>query len=150
MAKPVKRIERNLFDEIDLKIMLIGEQIKNHQRSIEKAMKMAGLQGPAGLSGIDYSREPTTSSVHLSFDEVLHMIQLDQERIEKLKAERTELRRSKKRIEKIYKSLAGAESQAYYLRVICKMTQEAAADEMGFSVRHFQRIEAGMRDQGLI
>jgi len=150
MAKPVKKIERNLFDEIDLKIMLIGEQIKNHQRSIEKAMKMAGLNGPAGISGIDYSREQTTSNVHLSFDEVLHMIQLDQERIEKLKTERKELRRSKKRIEKIYKSLAGAESQVYYLRIICKMTQEAAADEMGFSVRHFQRIEAGMRDQGLI
>ena len=78
MAKPIKKTERNLFDEIDLKIMLIGEQIKNHQRSIEKAMKMAGLNGPAGISGIDYSRE-STKGVHLSFDEVLHMIQLDQE-----------------------------------------------------------------------
>lgn len=149
MAKPIKKTERNLFDEIDLKIMLIGEQIKNHQRSIEKAKKMAGLNGPAGISGIDYSRE-TAKGVHLSFDEALHMIQLDQERIEKLKKERTELRRSKKRTEKIYKSLAGADSEVYYLRIICKMTQEAAADEIGFSVRHIQRIEAGMRDQGLI
>lgn len=149
MAKPIKKTERNLFGEIDLKIMLIGEQIKNHQRSIEKAMKMAGLNGPSGVSSIDYAREPA-KSVHLSFDEVLHMIRLDQERIEKLKKERTELRRSKKRIEKIYKSLAGAESEVYYLRIICKMTQEAAADEIGFSVRHLQRIEAGMREQGLI
>jgi len=43
MAKPIKKIERNLFDEIDLKIMLIGEQIKNHQRSIEKAMKILSV-----------------------------------------------------------------------------------------------------------
>ena len=149
MAKPIKKTERNLFDEIDLKIMLIGEQIKNHQRSIEKAMKMAGLNGPAGISGIDYSRE-STKGVHLSFDEVLHMIQLDQERIGKLKKERSELRKSKKRIEKIYQSLTGAEAQVYYWRVIRKLTQEAAADEIGFYVRHFQRIEAGMRDQGLI
>lgn len=112
-------------------------------------MKMAGLNGPAGISGIDYSRE-SAKGVHLSFDEVLHMIQLDQERIGKLKKERSELRKSKKRIEKIYQSLTGAEAQVYYWRVIRKLTQEAAADEIGFSVRHFQRIEAGMRDQGLI
>ncbi|MCI8993154.1 MAG: hypothetical protein HFG80_10630 [Eubacterium sp.] len=149
MAKPVKKTERNLFDEIDLKIMLIGEQIKNHQQSIEKAMKMGGLNGPSGISGIDYSREPT-KSVHLSFDEVLPMIQLDYERIKKLKKERTELKKSKKRIEKIYKSLDGVESKVYYLRIICKMTQEAAADEMGFSCRHFQRIEYGMRERGLL
>jgi len=31
-----------------------------------------------------------------------------------------------------------------------KMTQEAAADEAGFSRRHFQRIESAMRDEGLI
>ena len=43
MEKPFKfNREKNLFDEIDLKIMLINEQIKNHQRSIEKAKKMSG------------------------------------------------------------------------------------------------------------
>ncbi len=149
MAKPGKSKERNLFDEIDLKIMLINEKIKNHQRSIEKAMRMAGLNGPAGVSGIDYSRE-RMSSVHISFAEVLNMIQLDRERIESLKRERAELHKSKKRIKKIYSSLGGAESQVYYLRIIRKKTQEDAAEEMGFSVRHFQRIEAGMRDQGLM
>ena len=44
----------------------------------------------------------------------------------------------------------GNEERVFYLRVIRKLTQEEAADEMGFSKRHFQRIEAGMRDQGLI
>lgn len=150
MAKPFKfNREKNLFDEIDLKIMLINEQIKNHQRSIEKAKKMSGWNGPAGVSGIDYSREPV-NSVHISFAEGLRMIQLDEERIVQLKKERAELRRSKKRIEKIYKSLAGQEAQIYYLRVIRKMTQEAAAEEIGFSRRHFQRVEADMRERGLI
>ena len=150
MPKQTKRTkERNVFDEIDLKIMLINEKIKNHQRSIEKAKKMSGWNGPAGVSGIDYSREPV-NSVHISFAEGLCMIQLNEERIVQLKKERAELRRSKKRIEKIYKSLAGQEAQIYYLRVIRKMTQEAAAEESGFSRRHFQRMEADMRERGLI
>ena len=150
MPKHTKRTrERNVFDEIDLKIMLINEKIKNHQRSIEKAKKMSGWNGPAGVSGIDYSREPV-NSVHISFAEGLRMIQLDEERIVQLKKERAELRRSKKRIEKIYKSLADQEAQIYYLRVIRKMTQEAAAEESGFSRRHFQRMEADMRERGLM
>lgn len=150
MPKQTKRTkERNVFTEIDLKIMLVNEQIKNHQRSIEKAKKMSGWNGPAGVSGIDYSREPV-NSVHISFAEGLRMIQLDEERIVQLKKERAELRRSKKRIEKIYESLAGQEAQIYYLRVIRKMTQEAAAEESGFSRRHFQRMEADMRERGLI
>ena len=45
MAKPGKKSkERDIFKEIELKIMLINEQIKNHQRSIEKAKKMSGWQ----------------------------------------------------------------------------------------------------------
>ena len=150
MAKPGKTSrERNIFTEIDLKIMLINEQIKNHQRSIEKAKKMSGWQGPAGVSGINYYREPG-NSIHISFAEGLRMIEHDTERIEKLKEERADLKKSKKRIKKIYESLIGNEERVYYLRVIRKMTQEEAADEMGFSKRHFQRIESDMREQGLI
>ena len=150
MAKPGKKSkERDIFKEIELKIILINEQIKNHQRSIEKAKKMSGWQGPAGVSGIDYSREPG-NSVHISFAEGLRMIEQDTERIRKLKEERADLKKSMKRIKKIYESLDGDEERVYYLRVIRKMTQEEAADEMGFSRRHFQRIEYGMRDQGLI
>lgn len=150
MAKPgIKSKERDIFNEIELKIMLINEQIRNHQRSIEKAKKMSGWAPPSGLNGVDYSREPG-NSVRISFAEGLRMIEQDTARINRLKMERSELRKSKKRIKRIYESLDGNEEQVYYLRVIRKMTQEEAADEMGFSKRHFQRIEAGMRDQGLI
>ena len=85
MAKPGKTSkERDIFNEIELKIMLINEQIKNHQRSIEKAKKMSGWQGPSGVNGIDYSREPG-NSVHISFAEGLRMIEQDTARINLLK-----------------------------------------------------------------
>ncbi len=151
MAKPGKKTtERNIFSEIDLKIMLINEQIKNHERSIKKAKKMSGWGGPSGVGGIDYSREPSASVHNISFAEGLRMIELDTERIRELKEERAELRRSKKRIEKIYESLSGLDSQIYYSRIIRKMTQAAAAAEIGISERQLQRVEAGMRDLGLI
>lgn len=150
MAKPGKKTtERNIFNEIELKIMLINERIKNHEKSIEKAKKMSGWQGPAGVGGIDYSREPV-AGVHFSFAEGLRMIELDETRIRELKAERAELRRSRKRMEKIYKSLSGLDSQVYCYRIIRKMTQAAAAVEIGISERQLQRIEAGMRDRGLL
>ena len=114
MAKPGKKSkERDIFKEIELKIMLINEQIKNHQRSIEKAKKMSGWQGPAGVSGIDYSREPG-NSVHISFAEGLRMIEQDTERIQRLKEERADLKKSMKRIKKIYESLDGDEERVYY------------------------------------
>lgn len=144
-----KSKERDIFKEIELKIMLINEQIKNHQRSIEKAKRMSGWKAPVGVNGIDYSREPG-NSVRISFAEGLRMIDQDTERIQRLKEERADLKKSMKRIKKIYASLDGEEEQVYYLRIIRKMTQEEAADEMGFSRRHFQRIEYGLRDQGLM
>lgn len=149
MADPVKKKkERNIFNEIDLDIMLINERIRNHRRSIEKVKKMSGWSGPGEVSGIDYSREPT-AGVHISFAEGIKMIELDERRIRELEEERRELRKSKKRIEKIYQNLTGYESQAYYCRIIRKMTQAEAAEEMAVSIRHLQRIESEMRERGL-
>lgn len=150
MAKPVKTVkERNLFDEIDLKIMLINEQIKNHRRSIEKAKRECGWNGPSTVGGVDYSKEQS-KGVHIAFIDGLRMIELDERRIRELEEERKDLRKSKKRIKRIYESLAGYESQVYYYRIILKMTQVSAADEMSISVRQFQRIESDMKEKGLI
>lgn len=55
-----------------------------------------------------------------------------------------------RRVKKIYAGLSGMEAQVYYCRVIQKKTQAAAADEIGLSVRQFQRIESDMKDKGLI
>lgn len=149
MAKPNNIEERNLFTDIDFKIMLINEQIKNHKKSIEKAKKQGGWNGPAGVNGIDYSREPS-QSVRISFIDSLRFIEHDEQKIKELKEERRELRRSRKRIEKIYRSLTGYEAQIFNYRVIHKITQEEAAEMMAISVRQFQRIERDMRDKGLI
>lgn len=142
--------EKNLFNEIDLKIMLKNEQIKNHRRSIEKAKKECGWYGPDGVSGIDYSRERTSKSVHISFQDGLRMINIDEQRIKELEDEKKELQRSKRKIRRIYNSLDGDEAKVYRYRVIEKMTQSAAAEKMPMSVRQFQRLESSMKERGLM
>lgn len=150
MAKPFKNVrKRDLFDEIDLEIMLIDERIRNHRRSIEKVKRECGWNGPSAVGGIDYSKEQS-KGVHIAFIDGLRMIELDERRIRELQEERKELRKSKNRIKRIYESLDGYESQVYYYRIIRKMTQAAAADEMSISERQFQRIESYMRGRGLI
>lgn len=143
-------MERNFFDDIDLRIMLCNERIKNHRRSIEKAKKMCGWYGPNEVGGIDYSKDKTTSNVHISFDEGVAMISKDEENIRKLMEERKDLRRSKKRIKKIYESLSGYESKIYYNRVILKRTQEETAKNISLSTRQEQRIESDMKERGLM
>lgn len=149
MQKPYNNNERNIFTEIDLQIMLCNERIKNHKRSIEKIKKMCGWNGPSNVGGIDYSKE-SSPSTRISFIEGLEMIQKDESKIQTLLEERKDLRRSKKRIEKIYSSLAGYEAKIYYNRIILKLTQSQTADIIGLSVRQEQRIESEMKDKGLI
>ena len=143
-----KERKKNVFEVIDFEIELINEQIRNHEKSIEKARAMADLRGPSGVSGVDYAREPG-GSVHISCAEAFRMISHDQEHVARLKERRKHLRKDRKRIKRIYKSLSGVEAEVYYTRVILRMTQEDAADTVGFSRRHFQRIESKMRDKGL-
>ena len=149
MAKPSNTNERNFFKDIDLQIMLCSEQIKNHRRSIEKTKKACGWYGTSGVGGIDYSKERFPTN-HISFAEALEMIDRDQKKIADLEEERRELRRSKKRVEKIYSKLTGYEEQVYYHRIILKMTQAASAEKMSLSVRQLQRIESKMKDEGLM
>ena len=117
MAKPSNSNERNLFTDIDLQIMLCNEKIKNHRRSIEKVKKMCGWYGPSGIGGIDYSKE-SFPSTHISFAEGLEMIDRDTEKINQLTEERKDLRRTMRRVKKIYAGLSGMEAQVYYCRVI--------------------------------
>lgn len=143
-------MERNIFDEIDLQLIICNEKIKNHKKSIEKAKKMCGWYGPNELGGLDYSRERTTPNVHISFGEAAQMIDRDEEKIRSLTEERKELRRKKKHIKKIYENLKGYESKIYFNRIIMNKTQEETAKEIGLSTRQEQRIESDMKDRGLI
>ena len=105
--------------------------------------------GMALLAVVELTKE-SSPSTHISFLEGLELIQRDEANIRTLTEERKELRRSKKRVQKIYSSLTGYEEKIYYNRVILKETQQRTAEKIGLSVRQEQRIEGDMKDRGLI
>lgn len=147
MATP--KTERNILKDIDLQIMLCNESIRTHRKSIEKVKRACGWNGPQPVGGIDYSKQ-SSHSTPIAFIEGYEIIQKDERKIEELKEERRDLHATKRRIEKIYASLSGDETQIYYKRVIAKKTQAQTARELHMSERQVQRIEKGMKKKGLL
>lgn len=136
-----------VFKEIEYQIMLRKDKIRTYKKSIEKTHKLAGTNGPKGLSSIDYSRVITsTRMAHIGLDDAIRMIERDEARILELEYEIKELRYRKRNLLLILQSLEGLEAQIYYHRFIMDESQGNAADKIGVSVRHLQRIEKQMKD----
>lgn len=138
-----------VFRDIDFQIMIRKEKIKNHELSILKAYKLAGVNGPSGMDNLsmDYTRVRSNTPVaHIGLDDAAKMIDRDQAKIKILEYEIVELRNRKKNLIRILKSIDGLDEQIFYHRVIMCETQDDAADAIGVSKRHLQRIEKRMRE----
>lgn len=143
-ARQPKFEEGKVFKEIDYQILVCKERIRNHEASILKAKKMAGLFGPASIGGLDYSKGPSTQLAHIGLDDAARMIDKDNERIDEQKKLLKVLRTRKRSLIKALQILSGTEHQIFYQRFIMKKTQQEAADEIGISKRQLQRIEKQM------
>ncbi len=138
-----------LFKDIDFQIMLKRLKIKDLEKSIEKSLNLAGVNGPKGSNGmgVDYSRVTSSTPVtHIGLEDAFRLIDRDRAQIIRLGAEMHELRLRKKALMKMLESLDGLEEQIFYYRVIMCKTQRDAAEIIGFSPRHLQRIEKQMKD----
>ena len=138
-----------VFKDIEFQIMIRKERLRVHELSMRKALKLAGINGPRGTDnmGVDYSRvTSSTPAVHIGLGDAYRMIEQDQKNIKRLREEIDLLRSRKRNLLRILKSLEGLEEQIFYHRVIMDKTQEAAAEMIGVSPRHLQRIEKQMKD----
>lgn len=147
----VQNIYQNgkIFKDIEFQILLRKIDIKNLEKSIDKAFKLAGVDGPKGNDnmGVDYSRViSTTPAAHIGLDDVIRLTSRDSKQIQKLQKEISDLKRKKKSLIKMIKSLDGIEEKIFYQRVIMKETQESAAEKIGVSTRHLQRIEKSLKN----
>ncbi len=138
-----------IFHEIDFQIMLRKDKIKRHKLSIRKSYKLAGIDGPTGTDnmGIDYDRVTTsTPTAHIGLEDAIRLADRDYNRIKVLKNEINQLRYRKRNLLKILNLLDGLEQQIFFHRVIMVEKQEEAAEIIGVSTRHLQRIEQQMKD----
>ncbi len=145
---PIIYQDGKVFKEIEFQILLRKVDIKNLEISVNKVFKLAGTYGPKGEEGlgVDYSRVNSSTPVaHIGLEDAIRLAAKDRKRIKELKIEISELRARKRSMQKILKSLDDIEAQLFYHRVIMRETQDVAADEIGISKRHLQRMEKSLK-----
>ena len=134
-----------LIKDIDFQILMCREKIRNHLKSIEKVKRMAGMNGPGGIGGMDYSGMPHAGFSHMDFPDALMSIAKDEEYIAKERETIRALQRRRRNLIRAAEKLEGMEQSIFVSRVIDRMSQDEAADAIGISRRQLQRIERRMR-----
>lgn len=137
--------EGKLLKDIDFQILMCKEKIRNHLKSIEKVKRMAGMNGPAGIGGMDYSGMPHAGFSHMDFPDALASIARDEEYIAKERESIRSLQRRRRNLIRAAEKLEGIEQSIFVCRVMNRMSQDEAADAIGISRRQLQRIERKMR-----
>lgn len=138
--------EGRLLKEIDFQILMSREKIRNHEKSIVKIKKMAGLNGPSGVGTMNYSGQPGGGNMHgMAFPDALEAIANDRIHIEREKEHIKSLQKRRRNLIKAVQFLDGIEQQIFVYRVLYAMTQEAAAERIGVSTRQLQRVEKEMK-----
>lgn len=138
--------EGKLIKEIDFQILMCKEKIKNHEKSIAKIKRMAGMNGPVGIGSVDLSGMPKAVFSHMDFPDAIALIAKDEKYIEQEKAAIKTLRKRKRNLIKAVEILDGMEQNIFIYRVLYGMTQDAAAVTIGISSRQLQRIEKQMKE----
>ena len=139
--------EGKLLKEIDFQILMCREKIRNHEKSIAKVKKMAGMNGPSGVHGMNYSAQPGGGGMHgMAFPDALGAISCDLARIEHEKELIKSLQRRRRSLIKAARYLDGIEQQVFVYRVLYAMTQDAAAEKIGVSTRQLQRVEKDLKN----
>lgn len=138
--------EGKLIKEIDFQILMCKEKIRNHEKSIAKIKRMAGMNGPSGIGSASLSGMPGAGFSHMDFPDAVALIAKDEEYIQHEKAAIKALRKRKRNLVNAVKALDGMEKDIFIYRVLYGFTQDAAAEAVGVSVRQLQRIEKQMKE----
>lgn len=139
--------EGKLLRDIDFQILMSREKIRNHEKSIVKIKKMASLNGPSGVSAMNYSGQPGGGSMHgMALPDALEAIANDMAHIQREKESIKALQRRRRNLIRAAQYLDGIEQQIFIYRVLYAMTQETAAEKIGVSTRQLQRVEKDMKE----
>ena len=138
----------NVIRDLDNQIMILKIEIKNLDRSINKAFNLAEIWGPKNHLTVDYTRvAPLNRQPHIGLDDAIRLSTGDSKQINRLEAEIRRIRDRKKQIKKLYDSFEGIEQQIFFHRVLMNETQEEAAEYISMSTRQLQRIEKRMKER---
>lgn len=129
---------RDLCEEIEI----WKERVKAYELQKKAIRKLAKLDGPSDISGIDYSQPYVSGTSQIGFEEALLMlgqidnhIYLHQETIERLEM-------SKEKMRGRIKKLEGLDKKVVYMRDIEEKSLKEISDELGYSYDYVREISS--------
>lgn len=129
---------RDLCEEIEI----WEERLKAYEVQKEAIRKLAKLDGPQPITGIDYSQPNVQNTSQIDFftaiewiNKIDNNIYLHQETIKRLNE-------SKEKIEKHINNLEGLDKKVAYMKYIEGKTLKEISYELGYSYDHIRRVNS--------
>ena len=126
---------KDLCREIEVLELRI-ESIESEIKQIKKLM----IQGPKDITGIDYSREPSGSIVHIPLDRLIDRLERLEETIGMLMDALEQKKQYKGKMEDILSKFDGIHHKVMYLRLVEGLTVEQVAEKLEYTERQIYNI----------
>ena len=130
------------YKDLCKEIEIWKERLKTYEVQIEAIRKLAKLDGPTDITGIDYSQPHVDSTNQIGFEEALEMLGKLESHIYLHQKAIQSMEKSKKKIEEKIKGLEGLDKRAVYMRDIEGMTLKDIAEKLGYSYDYIREISS--------
>lgn len=130
------------YKDLCSEIEIWKERLKTYEIQIEAIKKLAKLDGPKDITGIDYTQPYVDGTSQIGFEEALEMLGKIESHIYLHQQAITNMEKSKKKIEESIKGLEGLDQKVVYMRDIKGMTLADIAEELGYSYQYIKEVSA--------
>ncbi|SDX85240.1 sigma factor-like helix-turn-helix DNA-binding protein [Tepidimicrobium xylanilyticum] len=130
------------YKDLCSEIEIWKERLKTYEIQIEAIKKLAKLDGPKHITGIDYTQPYVDGTRQIGFEEALEMLHKIESHIYLHKEAIANMEKSKKKIEEEIKKLERLDKKVVYMRDIEGKTLKEIADELGYSEIYIKKISA--------
>lgn len=146
-SRPLRTTKGEYLRQVGARLADLEATIYDAKREIDRYMADLTNGGASGLKSADYSKDRVMcSSFSLGFAETISKIDACKINLQKLREEKEELEKKRKRLTDLYASASGSDAQVFYLREVMGYTQEMTAEMLGYSTRQIQRIEKRLQE----
>lgn len=115
-------------------------RLEGYKKEKEHLGKLAKIDGPSDITGIDYTASPIQSSSQMGYLEYLERAKKVDNHIYLHKNRLEEIKEQKEKIDKLLGQLEDRHYQVCYKRYVEGKTQEKIAEETGYSTRQIRKI----------
>jgi len=130
------------YKDLCSEIEIWKERLKTYEIQIEAIKKLAKLDGPKHITGIDYTQPYVDGTSQIGFEEALEMLWKIESHIYLHQQAIANMEKSKKKIEERIKDLEGIDQKVIYMRDIEGMKLKDIAEALDYSYDYIKEISA--------